>query len=596
MSGLRLVVFVCIMLWSCTVEVGRVQSRSSGSAALSRDEQRVYAVDADNGTLRVFDRQSLAEVATVKVGVQPSRVTVGPDDTLYVSNRGSHSVSVVHHDTWEVAATLETGVEPMGSVVSADGKTLYVVSSTSRTAPDYGTLTAYDLETRLPLWELPVGQEPRDVALVDDHRALLTLFREGKTVLVDLTTRSVVGGSDLVDSSFFNATTAHARGLSTLAVTDLGVYAFGQAAQLEQVETLDAGENRVGYSAGIVHDSIFCADPETPESLFAMPQLQPSALSGSSAAVVMPDSTRAKEQTAVTVNRQASRLTLVPLASAALALQPRGGWVNQVTIDPGTDGLAVTSDLGNLFTYSQFTHRLTRVGFQFRFDLPSWSIDGQSDPAPEVVDAEVALGRALFDDANNFSLSRNALACSSCHLEGREDGHTWRLPQGIRQTPSLAGRRLAETAPYHWQGELPTLPAFYDHTVKTLMGGNGLDERQTQALSRYLESLPLPENPRRGAPMTAQEKVGQATFVKAGCDACHRGAALADVSEADVGTGGSYNVPSLLGLGRSAPYLHDGTAPTLEARFQTASGDRHGNVSQLTADELSSLIAYLKTL
>jgi len=39
-------------------------------------------------------------------------------------------------------------------------------------------------------------------------------------------------------------------------------------------------------------------------------------------------------------------------------------------------------------------------------------------------------------------------------------------------------------------------------------------------------------------------------FAKAGCDACHRGVAMADNASADVGTGGKYDVPSLLGLGQ----------------------------------------------
>ena len=59
---------------------------------------------------------------------------------------------------------------------------------------------------------------------------------------------------------------------------------------------------------------------------------------------------------------------------------------------------------------------------------------------------------------------------------------------------------------------------------------------------------------------------------------------------------GGFNVPSLKGLARSAPYLHDGSAPTLEARLMTNQDDLHGVTSNLTSLQLSDLVSYLKTL
>ena len=65
----------------------------------------------------------------------------------------------------------------------------------------------------------------------------------------------------------------------------------------------------------------------------------------------------------------------------------------------------------------------------------------------------------------------------------------------------------------------------------------------------------------------------------------------------DVGTGGSFQVPSLLGLAWRAPYLHDGRAPTLRARFDASGGgDMHGHTSQLTSAQLDDLVAFMETL
>ena len=71
----------------------------------------------------------------------------------------------------------------------------------------------------------------------------------------------------------------------------------------------------------------------------------------------------------------------------------------------------------------------------------------------------------------------------------------------------------------------------------------------------------------------------------------------------DVGTGdgldpdGKYDTPTLREVWRTAPYLHDGRAATLEevlTKFNT--GDRHGHTSDLAADELRDLLEFVKSL
>jgi hypothetical protein len=59
-----------------------------------------------------------------------------------------------------------------------------------------------------------------------------------------------------------------------------------------------------------------------------------------------------------------------------------------------------------------------------------------------------------------------------------------------------------------------------------------------------------------------------------------------------------FQVPTLLGLALHAPFLHDGCAETLEARFDPncGGGDAHGHTSQLTLAEIGDLVSYLKTL
>ena len=56
-----------------------------------------------------------------------------------------------------------------------------------------------------------------------------------------------------------------------------------------------------------------------------------------------------------------------------------------------------------------------------------------------------------------------------------------------------------------------------------------------------------------------------------------------------------YKVPSLLYVGGTPPYYHDGSAATLEDLVEHDQ-DRMGHTSHLTPDERTALVAYLRTL
>jgi len=175
----------------------------------------------------------------------------------------------------------------------------------------------------------------------------------------------------------------------------------------------------------------------------------------------------------------------------------------------------------------------------------------------------------------------------------------------------LAGRKLSQTAPYHWGGEFPDFTAFVSHTIGKRMGGSGPGPEGERQLLAYLDTLATPDNPFRGAAPTEAQARGEAVFIKAGCNGCHAGAALTNERMADVGTfvqsgnvlddvsrlSRGLNTPSLLGVGRSAPYLHDGSVATLKERIlRGKQADQHGATSGLTFAEVDDLVDYLQAL
>jgi cytochrome c peroxidase len=170
---------------------------------------------------------------------------------------------------------------------------------------------------------------------------------------------------------------------------------------------------------------------------------------------------------------------------------------------------------------------------------------------------------------------------------------------------------VTQTGPFHWSGEFPTLRDFLDTTVRDRMGGLALDGVMVSQLSAFIDVIPAPDNPYRREALTDAQARGALVFKKAACDGCHAGETLTNNKQADVGTftvtgpiqddanvrKRGLNTPSLLGLARTAPYLHDGSAPTLKERLvQGRQSNRHGSTSHLSDADIDDLVAYLQTL
>jgi mono/diheme cytochrome c family protein len=188
------------------------------------------------------------------------------------------------------------------------------------------------------------------------------------------------------------------------------------------------------------------------------------------------------------------------------------------------------------------------------------------------------------------------ITCASCHPEGGDDGHVWSFDVGLRRTMSLAGN-VTQRAPFHWKGDLRDMSAIMHDIFTVRMGGAPQNPARVSAITNYLATIP--PLPSVGGLDSDAVSRGQTLFQSADtqCTECHTGSQLTNRAIVDVGTGETFKVPSLLGLGMRAPYLHDGSALTLADRFKVqGGGDKHGHTSQLTSAQVSDLVTYLSSL
>lgn len=241
--------------------------------------------------------------------------------------------------------------------------------------------------------------------------------------------------------------------------------------------------------------------------------------------------------------------------------------------------------VGFLSTGSLVTHSLD-MGVVTELQ-PSGLVRHVQLTSPDALARQVNVGHQLFHRAMPAGL-----ACASCHPEARDDGHTFLIDQSPVRTQSLAGG-LAATAPFHWRGEHADLSHVLGDTMVKRMGASMPSAADTASMLAWLDAQPLPA----AVAVRTVTSAGRAAFERAGCDSCHSGEQLTNNQTMDVGTGGAFQVPSLRGVGRRGPWMHDGCAKTMQQRFEPACGGAaHGNLALLTPTERDELVGYLEAL
>jgi len=218
---------------------------------------------------------------------------------------------------------------------------------------------------------------------------------------------------------------------------------------------------------------------------------------------------------------------------------------------------------------------------------------------------EARTGEIIFHDAT--LCYQQWLSCAVCHPEGRSDGLNWDLlNDGIgnpKNTRSLLG--AAQRAPMMAHGVRPSFETAV-HAGFTSILFRQPGPSQTRAVEAYLRRLEPTPSPRLvEGQLSAKAKRGKLLFEsdRTGCARCHRGPQLADLKTYDVGTGrdfdssGHFVAPALVELWRTAPYLHDGSAPTMvDVLTRCNQAQKHGSTSTLSTGELEDLVEYLLSL
>ncbi len=587
---------------------------------ISPDGRRIYVLCNESDEVRVLDAATYAPIKSVSVGHQPRGFSLSLDGKrLFVANSWDDTLSVIDTRSLDVVAIWPVGAEPSGVVEDPAGRHVFVAN---RISSDIAVL---DAQTGTEEKRLLAGRGASYLTLSPDGRLIyathiypnLPALRTGlenrtppesEITMIDARRAEVVDRIQLpsIAGVFHVALSSDRR---------LGAVAEFHPKNLIPLAHLEHG-GAFAYTLTLFGAAI--GKPlEIPLDELDRYASQPFGVA------IAPDGLRlyislggSESVLAIDVQRLLQFIRSRPRpASGSFAqdLTASGNYViAHIPVGHNPRGLALSGDGRRLFVANRLDDTISvidtsklRVGARITLEGPGTV-------------SELRRGEQTFYSAH-YSF-QGQISCSSCHIDSTYDALTWNLePNGFGR--DIVANRLLEdikdTAPYKWNGGNPNLPTECGpRTEKYFWRSENYGDMQLTDLVLYIRSLPARPNRWRlpNGELTSAQERGMKIFDRSvdnfgapipeanRCSNCHSGSLGTDNKSFDVGTkkpsdhSGMLDTPQLTNVALPAPYLHDGSARTLEEIWTIFNPeDKHGRTNDLTKDELNDLIEYLRT-
>jgi YVTN family beta-propeller protein len=590
---------------------GRGYGGSSNSLMdISPDGSRLLVANSDNGTVTVIDVNNRRAVREIKVGEKPEGVTwIGSGPTAAVTVYHENRVVLFNANDGTTMKALTVPPEPYGIVSNRAGTRAWITHEYP------GLVSEIDLQKQVVERSFSAGANLRGIALSpDESRLYVTEFYTAILHAVDL---KAIDGPRVVDSW-------KGQSLDNLC-RNVIIHPRRPKAYLSHIRSRITAAD----SSGSIFPHLSVCDLVPPNGTKRRTSLaldtynNVRVVTNPWEAALSPDGTRIYTIYAGTNDMNISRV----VDDDYMEVERIG---TAMSTGQNPRAIRISPDGGTVFVYNALDFAVTLHDAR---NLMTQATVKTCDP-PKT--AEWVRGKILFNSARPPMTSRQWIACSSCHPDGHSDGRVWQNPEGLRKTTALFG--LAHTHPLHWSADRDEVQDF-EYTIRgRLMQGLGLLDgsmkpkigfekieleeklagrsKDLDALAVYCNSFDFTLSPHIRAPgqlTPIAERGKQLFFDKAvGCASCHSGPYYTDSSLQkpfklhDVGTGTddstekmgpAYDTPTLLGVYRTAPYLHHGKAKTLHDVLTVCNReDKHGKTSHLSAAQIDELIEFVKSL
>jgi len=584
---------------------------------LSPDGARLYVLCQQSEEVRVLDASTYAIIKTISVGRVPRGFSLSHDGArLFVTNSWEDTVSVIDTRTLAVTATWPVGAEPSSVVEDLAGRRLFVANRISndvavldeQTGAEEKRLAAGRGSSYLTLspdgsriYATHVYPNPPRVRTELDNRTA----PESEITVIDTTRAVVVDRMPLhrVAGVFHLAFSSDGR---------LGVVAEYHPKNLVPLAHLEHG-GAFAFTLTIFGADVGKASVEIPLDELERYASRPFGV------VIAPDKSRifvscggSEMVTVIDV----PKLLLYAHAHPGSNVQDLSASAKYVVarIGVGHDprGMTLSRDGRTLFVANRLDDTISVIDARSNRVAQTIKLDGPKDIS------QLRHGEQTFY-TSRYSFQKQ-IGCATCHIDSTFDGITWDLePDGFGR--DIVDNKLLEdikdTEPYKWNGGNPSIPIECGpRTEKYFWRSENYNNLTLSDLAVYIRALPPRPNRFRLAnnEQTPAQERGEALFNRSvdkfgkpigehnRCAYCHSGPKGTNHKLFDVGTrratdnSGMLKSAALTNIALTAPYLHDGSAHTLEEIWTVYNpDDKHGRTNDLTKDELNDLIEYLRT-
>ena len=552
------------------VRAERARPIAGGTLLVTADGTTAVAADPDRAAIFLVDlaARSVRSVP-VEAGDEPGRLAEGPPGTVYAVARGSGVVLAVDLASASIKARIAACPAPRGIAYDASAGRLHVACRS-------GLLVGIDAASASVIERIDVEEDLRDV-IVRGDKLLVTRFRSSEVL--------VVGTGGGIEERL--------RPLSLNAFSPQVLYrAFdrpdGSMLLAHQIES----DGALGTGFGAYYGGGCFGGGVVQQALTVLPA------AGVTTAPVTRTLPGLAGPTDLAISRDGTRMALIATGNSWIVKQELPTlYVDAIDATGMPPASFSTSPCGGAASQARYT---AGEPVAVAFDANGRYLIQSREPALLELEGDIFISLSpdsRFDSglATFYLNTGGNISCASCHPEGGDDGHVWSFSAfGYRRSQSLAGG-VSPTAPFHWSGDIPSFEALF---TEVMMGRMALPVQppaeHVTSLLGWLDTLP-PEMPADHLDASAVAR-GRQLFTQTGCADCHSGDSFGDGRLHDVGTGGEFVTPSLLGVANRTPLFHDGCARTLRDRFGICGGDQHGDVDGLSEPQIDDFVAYLRTL
>lgn len=512
-----------------------------------RDDRLYVTTFGAKGYLHMLDLKSGKELSSVETGSGACHPVICPTGSrVYVCNQFHNTVSEVDPYSGKLLRTVEVLREPVSAVVSKDGKWLFVANFLPAQRADVDHVSSC-----VSVIDVKSFRKVKDIRLANGSNALhdMCISPDGRFVYVTHNLGRFMVPTSQLHQGWMNT--------SAFSVIDVKKQEFLGTVMVDEPERGAAGvwgiacdEDLIAVSHSGTHEVSLINHSEMLDRFLSCP------------------------------DKSMLEYDLTFLYGIRKRVDLQGNGPRSICLSDGY-----------LYIPTYFADILNVMDLETT-ELQTVNLN------PDRYETDVNKGERYFNDASNCF--QGWQSCNGCHPgDGRSDGMNWDLMNdGVGNPKNCKSMLFSHVTP---PSMISGIRSSADLAVRAgfrFIQFFDISEEDARCVDAYLKSLePVPSPYLVDGELSEKAKEGKKIYEDLKCDQCHSGVYYTDLKMYRIGEDVEFeqgwDTPTLREVWRTAPYLFDGRAATMEEVFEV---HRHGIDRKVSKKEIEALTEYVNSL